>query len=117
MAHLIRPFINAGGSPSAQELYRFTRHSFDFTPDAFSPFGYPKRAFNDFYLRDYLNSTVCLMRWGSGTDTSLFTDSLGNLDKFNTFRFALPIRRQVGGYRSCTETLFILLKSEILSLP
>ena len=52
MAHLIRPFTNAGGSPSAQEMYRSTRHSFDFTPDAFSPFGYPKRAFNDFYLRD-----------------------------------------------------------------
>ena len=64
-----------------------------------------------------LNSTVCLMRWGSGTDTSLFTDSLGNLDKFNTFRFALPIRRQVGGYRSRTETLFVLLRSEILNLP
>ena len=53
MAHLIRPFINVGGSPSAQEMYRSTRHSFDFTPDAFSPFGYPQRAFNDFYLRDY----------------------------------------------------------------
>ena len=53
MAHLIRPFINAGGSPSAQEMYRSTRHSFEFTPDAFSPFGYPKHAFNDFYLRDY----------------------------------------------------------------
>ena len=117
MAHLIRPFTNAGGSPSAQEMYRYTRHSFDFTPDAFSPFSYPKHAFNDFYLRDYLNSTVCLMRWGSGTDTSLFTDSFGNLDEFNTFRFALPIRRQVGGYCSRTETLFILLKSEILSLP
>ena len=64
-----------------------------------------------------LNSTVCLMRWGSGTDTFLFTDSFGNLDKFNTFRFALPIRRQVGGYRSRTETLFVLLRSEVLSLP
>ena len=117
MAHLIRPFINAGGSPSAQEMYRSTRHSFDFTPDAFSPFGYPKRAFNDFYLRNYLNSTVCLMRWGSGTNTSLFTDFFGNLDKFNTFCFALPIRRQVGGYRSRTETLFVLLRSEVLSLP
>ena len=117
MAHLIQPFINAGGSPSAQEMYRSTRHSFEFIPDAFSPFGYPKRAFNDFYLRDYLNSTVCLMRRGSGMGTSLFTDSLGNLDKFNTFRFALYIRRQVGGYRSCTETLFILLRFEILSLP
>ena len=58
MAHLIRPFTNAGGSPSAQETHRSTRQSFDFTPDAFLPFGYPKRAFNDFYLRDYLNSTV-----------------------------------------------------------
>ena len=52
MAHLIRSFTNASGSPSAQEMYRSTRHSFDFTPGAFSPFGYPKRAFNDFYLRD-----------------------------------------------------------------
>ena len=55
MAHLIRPFTNAGGSPSAQEMYRFMRPSFDFTPDAFSPFGYSKRAFNDFYLRDLFN--------------------------------------------------------------
>ena len=53
----------------------------------------------------HLHSTVRLMRWGSGTDTSLFTDSFGNLDEFNTFRFALPIRRQVGGYCSRTETL------------
>ena len=67
MAHLIQPFINVGGSPSTQEVYRSTRHSFEFIPDAFSPFDYPKRAFNDFYLRDYLNSMVCLMRWGSGT--------------------------------------------------
>ena len=58
MAHLIQPFINAGGSPSAQEMYRSMRHSFEFTPDASSPFGYPKCAFNDFYLRDYLNSMV-----------------------------------------------------------
>ena len=117
MAHLIRPFTNAGGSPSTQEMYRSTRHSFDLTPDAFSPFGYPRHAFNDFYLRDYLNLTVCLMRWGSGTDTSLFTGSSGNLDKFNTYRFALPIRMQVEGYRSRTETLFTFLRSEILSLP
>ena len=116
MAHLIRPFTNAGGSPSAQKMYRSTRHSFEFTPDAFSPFDYPKRVFNDFYLRDDLNSMVCLMMWGSGTGTSSFTDSLGNLDKLNTFRFALHIRRKVGGYCSCTETLFILLRSEILSL-
>ena len=67
MAHLIQPFINVGSSPSIQEVYRSTRHSFEFIPDAFSPFDYLKRAFNDFYLRGYLNSVVCLMRWGSGT--------------------------------------------------
>ena len=59
MAHLIRPFTNAGGSPSAQETHRSVRQSFDFTPDAFLPFGCPKRAFNDLYLQDYFNSTVC----------------------------------------------------------
>ena len=117
MAHLIQPFINAGGSPSAQEMYWSTRHSFDFTLDAFSPFGYPKRSFNDFYLRDLFKFDGLLMRWGSGMDTSLFTDSFGNLDEFNTFRSPLPIRRQVGGYRSRTETLFIFLRSEILNLP
>ena len=53
----------------------------------------------------HLHLTVCLMRWENGTDTSLFTDPFGNLDEFNTFRFALPIRRQVGGYRLRTETL------------
>ena len=52
MAYLIRPFINAGSFPPVQEMHRSTRHSFDLTPDAFSPFGYPKRVLNDFYLRD-----------------------------------------------------------------
>ena len=52
MAHLIRSFINASGFPSVQEMHRSTRHSFNFTPDAFLPFGYPKRVLNDFYLRD-----------------------------------------------------------------
>ena len=65
----------------------------------------------------HLRPAAHLMRWGSGTDTSLFSDSFGNLNEFNAFRFALPIRRQVGGYRSRTETLFTLLRSEILSLP
>ena len=53
----------------------------------------------------HLHSTVRLMRWGSGTDTSLFSDFFGNLNEFNTFHFALPIRRQVGGSRFRTETL------------
>ena len=55
--------------------------------------------------KTHLHSTVRLMRWGSGTDTFLFSDSFGNLNEFNTFRFALPIRRQVGGSRFRTETL------------
>ena len=59
MAHLIQPFINAGGSPSAQEMYQSTRHSFDFIHNAFLPFGYPKRAFNNLHLRDHLTSMVC----------------------------------------------------------
>ena len=54
--------------------------------------------------------------WGSGTGTSSFTDFLGNPDRLNVLRFALHIRRKAGGYFSGTETLFILLKSETLSL-
>ena len=61
MAHLIRPFINAGGSPSAQEMYRSTRHYFDFTPDAFSPL---KCLF--FFLKSkiktYMVSQICIMK-------------------------------------------------------
>ena len=102
MAHLIQPFINAGGSPSAQEMYRSTRHSFEFIPDAFSPFGYPKRAFNDFYLRDYLNLMACLMMRGSGTDIFLFADLFGDLNTLNVFRFAPHIKRK-------SERLFSLI--------
>ena len=45
-----------------------------------------------------------------------FTDFLGNLDRLNTSRFALHIRRKARGYFSYTETLLILLESETLSL-
>ena len=58
MAHLIQPFINVGGSPSAQEMYRSTRDSSEFIRDALMPFGYPKRAFNSFPLRDLSDLTV-----------------------------------------------------------
>ena len=58
MARLTRSFINVGVSPSTQETYRATRHPSEFIHNAFLPFGYPKRAFNDFPLRDHLNSTV-----------------------------------------------------------
>ena len=102
MAHLIQPFINAGGSPFAQEMYRYTRHSFEFIPDAFSPFGYPKRAFNDFYLRDYLNLMACLMMRGSGTGIFLFADLFRDLNTLNAFRFAPHIKRK-------NERLFSLI--------
>ena len=52
------PFINAGVSSSIQETHRTMRHSSEFIHAAFLPFHYPKRAFNDFPLRDHLNSTV-----------------------------------------------------------
>ena len=45
-----------------------------------------------------------------------FTDFLGNLDRLNTSRFALHIRRKARDYFSNIETLLILLKSETLSL-
>ena len=54
--------------------------------------------------------------WGSGTDIFSFTDFLGNLNRLNTSCFALHIRRKARGYFSYTETLLILLESEILSL-
>ena len=58
MARLTLSFINVGVSSSTQETFRATRHSFEFIYDAFLPFDYPKRAFNDFPLRDHLNSTI-----------------------------------------------------------
>ena len=105
MAHLIRPFINAGGFPSVQEMYRSTRHFLILLPTRSRRLVIQNALLMTSIYETHLHSTVCLMRWGSGTDTSLFSDSFGNLDEFNTFRFALPIRRQVGGYRFRTETL------------
>ena len=58
MARLTQPFISVSVSSSAQEMYRSTRHSSEFIHNAFIPFGYPKRAFNNFPLRDHLNSMV-----------------------------------------------------------
>ena len=58
MARLTLSFINVGVSSSTQETYRAMRHPSEFIHNAFLPFYYPKRAFNDFLLRDHLNSTV-----------------------------------------------------------
>ena len=52
MAPLIRPFINAGGFYICPRNVLIYEAFFDFTPNAFSPFDYSKRAFNDFPLRD-----------------------------------------------------------------
>ena len=58
MARLTQPFISVSVSSSAQEMYRSTRHSSEFIHNAFMPFGYPKRAFNSFPLRDHSNLMV-----------------------------------------------------------
>ena len=58
-----------------------------------------------------------LMRWRSGIGIFVFADSFGDLNLLNAFRSTLHIRRKVGGYCFCKESLFILLRSEILGLP
>ena len=105
MVQLIRPFINAGGFPSVQEMYRSARYFLILIPTRSHRLVIQNALLMTSIYETHLHSTICLMRWGSGTGTSLFTGSFGNLDEFNTFRFALPIRRQVGGYRFRTETL------------
>ena len=59
-AQSIRPFNNAGGSSSAQEMHQSTRQFFDFALDAFLSFGYSRRAFNGLYFQNCFNSTVCV---------------------------------------------------------
>ena len=59
--------------------------------------GYPKRALNDHYLRDYFNSTVYLMGWRSGTGVLGFADSFGDPNLLNAPRSALCISRTGGG--------------------
>ena len=58
-----------------------------------------------------------LMRWRSGTGMFVFADSFGDLNLLNASRSTLCIRRKVGGYCFCEESLFILLRFEILGLP
>ena len=47
----------------------------------------------------------------------VFADSFGDLNLLNAPRSSLCIRRKVGGYRFCKESLFILLRFEIFGLP
>ena len=56
------------------------------------------------------------MVWGSETGIFSFADFLENLDRLNTSRFALHIRRKARGYFYYTETLLILPKSKTHNL-
>ena len=60
-----------------------------------------------------------LMRWriGTGVFVFVFADSFGDLNLLNAPRSTLCIRRKGGGYCFCEESLFILLRFEILGLP
>lgn len=58
MAHLIQPLIDVGDSSPPQGMCWSTRRFPQFSHDAFTPFGYPKHAFNIFLLRDLPDSTV-----------------------------------------------------------
>jgi len=47
----------------------------------------------------------------------VFADSFGDLYLLNAPRSTLCIRKKGGGYCFCEESLFILLRFEILGLP
>ena len=57
-----------------------------------------------------------LMGWRNGTGMLVLAGSFGDLNLLNVSRSPLCIRRKVGGYCFCKESLFILLRSEILGL-
>jgi len=58
-----------------------------------------------------------LMGWRNGTGMFVLADSFGDLNLLNVSRSTLCIRRKGGGYCFCKESLFILLRFEILGLP
>jgi len=58
-----------------------------------------------------------LMGWRNGTGMLVLADSFGDLNLLNVSRSTLCIRRKGGGYCFCKESLFILLRFEILGLP
>ena len=58
-----------------------------------------------------------LMRQRNGTGMFVFVDSFGDLNLLNAPRSTLCIKRKVGGYCFCKESLFILPRFEICGLP
>ena len=75
---------------------------------------------NAFLMTSIYETTLIrrfLMRWRSGTGIFVFADSFGDLNLLNASRSTLRIRGMVGGYCFCKESLFILLRFEILGLP
>ena len=81
MAHLIRHFIDAGGFTSVQETYRSTKRFLISLLTLILLLTRSGRLIIQNALliaslyETHLHLTVHLMRWGSGTDTSLLSDS------------------------------------------
>ena len=118
MAQSTRPVHNAGGSSSAQGMHRSTRQFFDFALDAFLSFGYPKRAFNNLYLRDYFNSTVCFDEVEKRNQHACVCRFLWRSEPIKCLPLH-PLYKKEGRrfLYFVKESLFILLRFEILGLP
>ena len=104
-----------GVSSSIQETYRTTRHSFEFIHDAFLPLHYLKRAFNDFPLRDHLNSTVIdgVGKWNGHILVYRFSWKFGQI---KCLPFCPSYKKESKRLPLLHRDLSILLKSETLSL-
>ena len=109
--YLDLPFINMDVSSSIQETYRTTRHSFKFIHDAFLPFHYPKRAFNDFPLRDHSNSTVIddVGKWNGYILVYRFSSEFGQI---KCLPFCPSYKKESKRLPFLHRALSILLKSE-----
>ena len=85
MAHKTWSFISAGVPPSTWKTDQTARYSYEFIRDAFPSFDYPKRAFNDLLLRDYLNSTVFdgVGKWNERTPDYRFSWKSGQVKCFS----------------------------------
>ena len=58
MVHLFQPLNDAGDPSPTERMYRSTSRSPEFAHVALMPFGYPRRVFNIFPLRDLPDLTV-----------------------------------------------------------
>ena len=116
MARLALPFINVDVSSSIQETYQTTRHSFEFIHDAFLLFHYLKHAFNDFPLRDHLNSTVIdsVGKWSGHILVYRFSWKFGQIKYLSFFP---SYKKESKRLPPLHKDLSIFLRSETLSLP